>query len=118
MKRFIFASAVVVAIAFPAILRIRALGQTRIEKAPAETGADPHRAMVATYCFTCHNTRLKTGGLALDGLDLRAAANDAQIWWKGLGASCADIRMPPPGSSATGAKVMPGFVCGLDGEHA
>ncbi len=64
MKRFISASAVVVAIAF-AILQIRALGQT---------ATDPHRAMLTTYCVTCHNARLKTGGLALDGLDLDSCA--------------------------------------------
>ena len=62
MKRFISASAVVVVIAF-AILQIRT---------PAQTTPDPHRAMVTTYCVTCHNARLKTGGLALDGLDLAA----------------------------------------------
>ena len=40
--------------------------------------------MVNTYCVTCHNPRLKTGGLALDGLDLATAPNDAQIWEKAL----------------------------------
>ena len=42
-----------------------ALAQTRGEDRP-----DPQRALVNTYCVTCHNAIAKTGGLALDGLDL------------------------------------------------
>ena len=42
--------------------------------APAAAAAAPapaaHRALVDQYCVTCHNARVKTGGLALDGLDL------------------------------------------------
>src|SRR6185369_8783804 len=35
------------------------------------TPADPtHAALLAKYCATCHNERLKTAGLALDGMDL------------------------------------------------
>ena len=30
----------------------------------------PSQAFVNTYCATCHNQRLKTGGLALDTLDV------------------------------------------------
>src|ERR1051326_9067207 len=77
MRRFISASAVAVVIALPAIVQIRGLGQT-------SDGPDPHRALVTTYCTGCHNARLKTGGLALDGLDLAAPVNDAQIWEKAL----------------------------------
>ena len=38
--------------------------------------AAEQRAMLDKYCVTCHNQRLKTGGLALDNLNLeRVAAN-------------------------------------------
>jgi hypothetical protein len=96
IKRFISVSAVVVAIVSSSILQIRAPGQTPPRIAPAETGPDPHGAMVTTYCVTCHNARLKTGGLALDGLDLAAPANDAQIWEKAL-RKLRGRQMPPPG---------------------
>ncbi len=59
MKRFARVGALLVLIASPAILQ-KAVGQT----APA--APDPHRAMLNTYCATCHNTRLKTGGIAFD----------------------------------------------------
>jgi mono/diheme cytochrome c family protein len=96
MKRVICASALVVLIASLAVLQNRAVGQT-----PAGTsdkaGPDQHRAMLNTYCVGCHNARTKTGGLALDGLDLQAAADDAQIWEKALRKLRGRL-MPPPGS--------------------
>src|SRR5689334_8419548 len=78
MKQFISVSALLVLIASPAVMQTGAVVQ-----------ADQHRAMVNTYCVTCHNTRLKTGGLALDGevldrLNLQSAADDAQVWEKAL----------------------------------
>ena len=36
---------------------------------PANPVAD-QRAMLDKYCVTCHNQRLKTGGLTLDKLNL------------------------------------------------
>ncbi len=117
MKRFITASAVVAAIAVPTILAIRALGQTATGKAPAEIAPDPHRAqltmMLTTYCVTCHNGRLKTGGLALDGLDLAAAENDAPIWEKAL-RKLRGHQMPPPGSPQPGQKEVDSFVAWME----
>src|SRR5436309_2604281 len=40
------------------------------------------RAVVGRYCVTCHNGRLKTGGLALDALNLDNVAADAEVWEK------------------------------------
>ena len=37
---------------------------------------------VSTYCVTCHNDRLKTGGLALDRPDLADVAAHADVWEK------------------------------------
>jgi hypothetical protein len=96
MKRFISATAFVVVIAFPA------MGQTA-----------PDQAMVTTYCVTCHNARLKTGGLALDGLDLAAPANDAQIWEKAL-RKLRGHQMPPPGSPQPTQKDVDSFVVWME----
>ena len=78
MKQFISVSALLVLIASPAVMKTSAVAQAQ---------ADQHRAMLNTYCVTCHNTRLKTGGLALDDgvLDRlsqsaeQSAGDDAQI---------------------------------------
>jgi hypothetical protein len=32
------------------------------------------------YCVGCHNKRLLTGGLALDGLDATTPAANAEVW--------------------------------------
>ena len=98
LKRLISACAVVVAIA---MLQVQAPGQ------------DPQRALVATYCVTCHNARLKTGGVAFDGLDLATATKDAQIWEKAL-RKLRGHQMPPPGSPQPGQKDVDSFVAWME----
>src|SRR4029079_16690372 len=77
MKRFLCASALAILIASPVFIRTKAVAQT-----PATTGPDQHHPLLNIYCVTCHSAKLKSGGLALDGLDLQAAADDAQVWEK------------------------------------
>ena len=69
--------------------------------------------MLNTYCVGCHNTRLKTGGLALDGLDLQAAADDAQIWEKALRKLRGHL-MPPPGNPQPPQKDVDSFVAWME----
>jgi len=107
MKRFIYASALMLLIASVAALLNRAVGQT-----PA-AGSDPHRAMLNTYCIGCHNARLKTGGLALDGLDIQAAADNAQIWEKALRKLRGRL-MPPPGSPQPSQKDIDSFTAWME----
>jgi mono/diheme cytochrome c family protein len=40
------------------------------------------RALLDTYCVTCHNQRLKTAGLTLDTLDVTNVGADAEAWEK------------------------------------
>jgi mono/diheme cytochrome c family protein len=108
MKRFIYASALVALIASLAVLQNRAVGQT-----PPAAGADQNRAMLNTYCVGCHNARLKTGGLALDSLDLQAAANDAETWEKALRKLRGHL-MPPPGSPQPPQKDVDSFVAWME----
>jgi mono/diheme cytochrome c family protein len=108
MKRFIYASILVVLIGSLAVLQNRAVGQT-----PAASTQDPHRAMLNTYCVGCHNTRLKTGGLALDGLDLQAAADNVQIWEKALRKLRGHL-MPPPGNPQPPQKDVDAFTAWME----
>jgi mono/diheme cytochrome c family protein len=48
--------------------------------AAAVADAEGARGVIARYCTTCHNERTKTGGLALDGLDLTRVADHADVW--------------------------------------
>ncbi len=52
-------------------------------QAPGGTSAgdpDAVSAVLDQYCVTCHNERLQTAELALDGLDLADVSADAEIW--------------------------------------
>src|SRR5215470_12360764 len=53
--------------------------------------------LVRTYCVTCHNDRLKTGGLALDTTDLAHLGDRAQVWEKVVRKLRAGL-MPPAGA--------------------
>src|SRR5215467_7899151 len=110
MKQFIFVGALLVLTASPAVSQTSAVAQ-----------ADQHRAMLNTYCVTCHNTRLKTGGLALDGgvLDRlsqspgQSAGDDAQVWEKAL-RKLRGHQMPPPGSPQPAQKDVDSFVAWME----
>src|SRR2546428_7470460 len=117
MKQFISVSALLVLssllvlIASPAVMQTSTVAQ-----------ADQHRAMLNTYCVTCHNTRLKTGGLALDGEVLdrldrqstgQSAGDDAQVWEKAL-RKLRGHQMPPPGSPQPPQKDVDSFVAWME----
>ena len=80
---------------------------------PAVAGLDQHRAMLSTNCATCHNARVKSGGLALDGLDLQNPAENAQIWEKVLRKLRGRL-MPPPGNPQPLQKDIDAFVAWME----
>ena len=41
-----------------------------------------HATSIKRYCVTCHNDRMKTAGLTLDGLDVAHPATDSPVWEK------------------------------------
>jgi hypothetical protein len=63
---------------FPEILSVAAVlaagGATLFaDSAPVS----PQRALLDRYCVTCHNQKLKTGGLTLDRMDLDRLSDGA-----------------------------------------
>src|SRR5262245_55100900 len=108
MKRLLYIGAVLVLIASPALLQTKAAEQTP-PKAPAAAAPNPHQTMLNTYCIGCHNSRAKVGGLALDGLNLQTAADNAEIWEKALRKLRGHL-MPPPGSPQPAQKDVDSFV--------
>ena len=46
----------------------------------AQVPAPDYRATINQYCVTCHNNRAKTGGLALDTLDLARVPDNAEVY--------------------------------------
>jgi mono/diheme cytochrome c family protein len=93
------------------VLVVTAAGQTPATEASAPP--DPNRALLKSYCVTCHNARAKTGGLALDGLELKAAAGDAKTWEKVLRKLRGNL-MPPPGAKQPARKDVDTFVAFLE----
>src|SRR4051794_29523876 len=92
----------------------RALQAGALPNAAAD-GRSPHEAMLTTYCYSCHSTRLKTGGLALQGLDIQAVGADAEIWEKAVRKLRGRL-MPPPGSPQPDQKDIDAFVAGMENE--
>src|SRR5262249_20882023 len=82
-------------------------------QATVSSGPDQHRTMLSTYCFTCHNTRVKVGGLALDGLNLQTPEENAQIWEKALRKLRGRL-MPPPGNPQPPQKDVDSFVSWME----
>ena len=54
------------------------------------------RALLDTYCITCHNQKLRTAGLALDSLDAARPSANAELWERVI-AKLRAGSMPPPG---------------------
>jgi mono/diheme cytochrome c family protein len=111
MKHLIRLVGLLLGIGLAGILQ-RADGQTPSASAAGAPGQ--FHTMLTTYCVTCHNTRLKTGGLALDGLDLQAPAEHADIWEKAMRKLRAH-QMPPPGLPQPAQKDADAFIAWMEG---
>ena len=58
-------------------------GQSTPTSMPSSVGeTTARRALLDKYCVTCHNDRLKTANLSLQGLDLTHVADHAELWEK------------------------------------
>jgi mono/diheme cytochrome c family protein len=67
-------------------------------QAPAAQSSAPlaPRALLDTYCITCHNQRTKTAGLTFDAMDLAKLTEHADVWEKTVRKLRGGM-MPPPG---------------------
>jgi hypothetical protein len=72
------------------------------------------RAVVDKYCVTCHNQRLKTGGLTLDTPDLANVAAHPDVWEKVIRKVEAGM-MPPAGVPRPDAAARKALVANLEG---
>jgi hypothetical protein len=63
---------------------------------PAHEAPQSARAVIDRYCTTCHNAKLKTAGVVLEGLDTAHIGEHAQVWEKAA-RKLRTQEMPPPG---------------------
>jgi uncharacterized protein DUF1592/uncharacterized protein DUF1588/uncharacterized protein DUF1585/uncharacterized protein DUF1587/uncharacterized protein DUF1595/cytochrome c len=73
------------------------------------------RALLDRYCVTCHNQRLKTGGLTLDTMDVAAIGDHADTWEKVVRKLRGGL-MPPPGRTRPDLATQDAFVAWLENE--
>ena len=80
-----------------------------------QTGAAAasHQSLLTTYCYSCHNARIKMGGLMLQGLDIQTAGADAGTWEKAVRKLRGRL-MPPPGSPQPEQKAIDAFVAWME----
>ena len=94
-----------------------ALGTARLPAAqtqvPAANGTDPARALLTTYCFGCHNQRLRTGGLALDEADTTRIGANPAVWEK-VAHKLRSGQMPPFGRPRPEKTAVDAFVARLE----
>src|SRR5262249_40828232 len=73
------------------------LALSGITAAAAQTGPEQGPwAVVQEYCFGCHNSKAKVGGLALDALSPDHIAQDAKTWETAIRKLPGGL--PPPGA--------------------
>ena len=73
------------------------------------------RQVVDQYCVTCHNQKLRTGGLALDNVDPAQPGRDAEVWEKVVRKLRAGI-MPPQGIRRPDPATYEGLTVSLERE--
>src|SRR5665213_2120951 len=75
--------------------------------------AAPDRALLDQYCVGCHNTRLKTGGLMLDKMDIGHVGTNAEVWEKVVRKLRAGM-MPPSGARRPDKAAINAFATQLE----
>ena len=69
MKRLMLGVVLGLIVFIPVVMKTAAVQTAPAAGSQAGGAADPNRAMLTTYCMTCHSTRAKMGGLALDEIN-------------------------------------------------
>ena len=108
-----------------ACLSLAALGavgpSAAAQSAASAQDASADQAVVERYCVTCHNDRLETGGLSLQGLDVSDVAAHRGVWEKvvrKLRAGAMPPRPRPRPDTATYARVLAALETALDSAAA
>src|SRR5437016_630478 len=64
----------------------------------AQSSASSERRLIDRYCVTCHNQKLKTAGLTLEGADVANPGSAGEVWEKVV-RKLRTSTMPPPNMS-------------------
>jgi mono/diheme cytochrome c family protein len=73
------------------------------------------RALLDRYCVTCHNERLRTAGLTLDGISVETVSPNTELWEKVVRKLRARA-MPPAGLPRPEGSTLTSFAAYLESE--
>jgi hypothetical protein len=83
--------------------------------APGRTELPAHAATIDRYCVSCHNTRTRAGGLALDPASLADPGTDAATWEQ-VARKLKTRTMPPQGMPRPDESTYDGLTRWLESE--
>jgi mono/diheme cytochrome c family protein len=95
---------------------LTAVARQSVPGQPSQTAgaqATPARQLVTTYCVSCHNQKMRTANLALDGRG--AVGNSAETWEKVV-VQLRSQSMPPPRSRRPDAATYESVATWLESE--
>jgi mono/diheme cytochrome c family protein len=95
--------------------------QTQAQPAPSARAAQPAvtsdaqgaQAVATRYCVGCHNTRVRSGGLTLDGASVANASRDPQLWEKVVRKVRTGM-MPPSGAPRPERAALDAFAAAIE----
>ncbi len=79
----------------------------------AQGAAPPERSLLNQYCVTCHNDKLKTGGLSLAAINITDAAVNSETLEKVV-RKLRSRQMPPNGAPHPDRATLDGFAATLE----
>jgi hypothetical protein len=107
--KIVWCAAIVFAVAVaPARTSSQQSGRTTVAAAPSTDAA-----FLKQYCVGCHNSRTKSGNLALDGLDPGAVEGHAEVWEKVVRKLRTGM-MPPAAAPQPAAAAREAFTSSLE----
>ena len=115
MKYIAGAALVTLAVFVPGLQLTGAQGAAPRTARSALQPPAPAPAFVSQYCVTCHNARVKSGGLALDSLDRANVIGHAEAWEKVVRKVRTGL-MPPDGAPKPAAAAREAFAAGLEND--
>ena len=80
---------------------------------PSATTSASSRVVLDQYCVVCHNQKTKTGGLALDTIDLDHVEKTPETWEKVVRKIRTGL-MPPSGARRPERAVLDAFAAGVE----
>ena len=83
------------------------------QTAPPRASSSPAPGFLQQYCVSCHNPRVKSGGLQLEGLDPARPEGHEEVWEKAVRKLRTGM-MPPDGAPKPSATVRAGFTVALE----